>query len=167
MPSPADLNLQGDALVRLLTGVHPDVDVAARGEPDCMPAKRAVVLVRPLAGEAPAVGANGGTGGCVCETRWGAYVIADVATCGLEAAQSLVNELVSWCGEHSVPAALKPARRLPTVLQVMDGADLVKLGAAVHAVEPATSFGLTQYKTDGPANAYGAVIPVVIRYDCC
>jgi hypothetical protein len=158
MPSPADLNLQGDALVALLDGVHPDATIAARGEPDCMIS----ILVRPLAGE----GAAPNSGGCVCDTRWGVYVIASL-DCGLDEAQRAVYELVSNCGERSIPARLKPNRKTPTPLYVTEDDEPVRLGAAVYAVEPATSFGLTQYKTDGPANAYAAVVPAVVRYDCC
>lgn len=150
MPSPADLNAQGDALVTLLDGVHPDVTVVTRGVADCLPA----ILVRPTTGEAEAPSA----GGCVCQTRWGLYILVDASAC-LEDAQELVNALASSCGDYSIKARLKPSRKTPTKL---DG-----IAAAVHAVEPASSFGLTQYNTDGPANAYGAVIPVVIRYDCC
>jgi len=149
---PGDLNAQGDALVALLAGIHPDVadaSIVTRGVADCMPA----ILVRPITGEATVPD----SGGCTCETRWGLYIVADVSC--LADSQALVNELVSACGDHSIPLRLKPNRRFPTKLE--------GIAAAIHAVDPATSFGLTQYNTDGPANAYGAVIPVVIRYDCC
>lgn len=153
MPSPADLNAQGDALVALLAGIHPDVadtSIVARGSADCLPA----LLIRPITGEAPAAG----SGSCVCETRWGVYILADASAC-LEDAQELVNELASNCGAHSIPARLKPNRKFPTALG--------SIAAAVHVVEPAGQFGLTQFNTDGPANAYGAVVPLVIRYNCC
>ena len=154
MPSPADLNDQGDALVALLAGIHPavsDASIVARGSPVCLPA----LIVRPTLGEA--VVPN--SGGCVCETRWGVFILADAALDCLENSQALVNELVSSCGEHSIPTRLKPNRKTPT--------KLAGIAAAVHAVDPATSFGLTQFNTDGPANAYGAVIPIMIRYECC
>lgn len=160
MPSPGDLNLQGDALVALLRGIHPDVtdaSILARGVASCMPS----ILVRPLAGEETVPN----SGGCACQTRWGVYLAADVAC--QEDAQELVNKLASACGEHSIPLRLKPNRKTPTPLYVTVAGESVKLGAAVHLVEPATNFGLIQHNTDGPANAYGAVIPVVIRYDCC
>ena len=162
MPSPGSLNDQGDALVALLAGIHPDVtdaSIVARGSPACLPA----LIIRPLAGE----GAAAGGGGCTCETRWGVFVLADAALDCLENSQALVNELASNCGEHSIPATLKPNRKTPTPLNVTVDDAPAALGAAIHAVEPATQFGLTQFNTDGAPNAYGAVIPVVIRYHCC
>lgn len=150
MPSPADLNAQGDALAALLTGVHADAVVAARGEPDCGIA----ILLRPVTGEAPVAGG----GDCTCETRWVAHVVASLE-CGLEGAQEIVYELASTCGDRSIAARLKPARKTPTAL----GA----IGAAVHKVDPATGFGLIQYKSDGPPNAYAAQVQFTVRYDCC
>lgn len=165
MPSPADLATQGAALELLLAGIHPalqDTSVLALGNPPCLPA----ILLRPIAGESTVQG----SGGCTCETRWGAYLLAPIEGC-LEDAQALVYELASNCGERSVPARLKPNRKLPTPLRVRateeDDAELVSIGAAIHAVEPAASFGLVQFNTEGPPNAYGAVVPIVIRYDCC
>lgn len=161
MPSPADLNAQGDALAALLEGVHADATVAARGEPECLIA----ILIRPVTGQARAVGAKGADD-CTCETRWVVFAVASL-DCELEAAQRTVYELMSGCGDRSIPARLKPARKTPTALYVTVGGESVRLGAAVHAVDPASGFGLIQYKTDGPPNAYAAQVQLTIRYDCC
>lgn len=150
MPSPGDLALQGEALEALLAGVHADAVVASRGEPDCGVA----ILIRPVEGERVVTGA----GACVCETRWVVHAVVRL-DCPLDEAQAIVYGLMSACGDGSIPRRLKPNQKSPTAL----GA----LGAAVHRVEPPVGFGLTQYKTDGPPNAYAAQVQVLVRYEGC
>ncbi len=150
MPPSGDLASQGEALALLLDGVHDDAVVAHLGEPDCGIA----ILVRPVEGERQVTGA----GTCVCETRWVVHVVVRL-DCPLEDAQAVVYGLMSACGDGSIPRRLKPNQKSPTPLGSLD--------AAVHKVEVPVGFGLIQYKTDGPPNAYTAQVQCTVRYDCC
>lgn len=157
MPSRGNLNDQGDALALLLEGIHTDAVVAARGEPECgLP-----ILVRPTTG--PQL--TGASGDCYCEVRWTVLALRRL-DCPLEDAQRVIYDLMSSCGDNSIPARLKPAPRTPTPL-LSPGDPPTPLEAAITAVDPPTSFGVFQYKTDGPPNMYGAMVALTVRYKCC